>query len=578
MKVEKRTFQAGFVHSGFLSKRALIAVVAGGIAIHAALGVWSIVSQSPTFDEPLHLAAGYVYWTTRDYRVNALHHPPLSSLVAAVPLLFQNLDLPEDYALWKSAGWKRASDQYTLANRFLYHNPSGAPPERLMAAGRLAILAVDCLFLLGFFWLIRRRWGDGTALAGFFLAVWSPTLLAHGSLVTTDYLFMASYFMFFAAWGQWHGEGGSLPWAAAAGIFLGLSFCSKFSAVAIGPVIVLYAVLKRFRLSYGWKEWGAFVFSAAAVLSIVYQFTALPLFWEGLQYTLARVQAGRASFILGRHATEGVWYYFPVTVALKTPLPTLAGLALLLMAGIRRRLRWPLEYWLPPLVYFILACASAVQIGHRHVLPVYPFLFLGIALAVRRFASDRPRRALVLFLGVWLMGSVLKAGPFYISYFNEAVGGPSRGYKALTDSNVDWGQGMKALKDFLAGHGVGAIYLSYFGTAEPGAYGIRYAALGPYTLPSFPDEEVDVTREPRALLVVSATNFQSTYYSEKDVFDWLKNREPLAVVADSLLVFDVTQDAETRWRLSALFERLGRPVLAARERRVAEELGSQRVK
>lgn len=114
-------------------------------------------------------------------------------------------------------------------------------------------------------------------------------------------------------------------------------------------------------------------------------------------------------------------------------------------------------------------------------------------------------------------------------------------------------------------NGVKKIYLSYFGTADPNAYGIRYSAVAPATLPDFQDEDVDLQTEGRQLLVVSATNFQSTYFADKGLFGWLHQKPVAALVAKSLLVFDITQDAQSHARLADIFRRMGREPMARRE-------------
>jgi hypothetical protein len=191
-----------------------------GVAVHAALGLSSIRAQSPTFDEPLHLAAGYAYWQTREYRVNGYHHPPLSSMWGALPLFSLNPALDVQSPPWLGARWRDPRDQYGFAHEFLYHNES-ASHGALMTAGRAAMLAASCLFLLAFYALVSRVSGPVAGAAAFLLAVFSPSLLAHGTLVTTDYLFTAFFFLFFVCFGFWQSEEKDPPgrkgWAAAAG-------------------------------------------------------------------------------------------------------------------------------------------------------------------------------------------------------------------------------------------------------------------------------------------------------------------------------------------------------------------------
>jgi hypothetical protein len=561
--------------------------LAAGLAAHSWLGGLAIRAQSATFDEPLHLTAGQVYWRTRDYRLNGLHHPPLSSLTAAAPLLALDAPLPLDHPLWLRPRWHSAANQYAFANAFLYHTP-GFSEDRLLTAGRAAMLACSLIFLLCLWGAANAAFGPVAAWSAFALGSLSPELLAHGTLVTTDFLFSAFFFLFFCVLARWEKsarEGGRPSlWAAETGGAAGFAFAGKFSAVLIGPALVAWLFLRRFRPRkaevphgsgrprLGWRPFAVAAGAAALALALAYQFTGLPLFFSGLEFTMGRVQEGRSSFLLGRHSAEGWWHYFPVVFWLKTSPVLLAGLAAAALLAARRKWRPPWHLVLPPAVYFAAACASSVQIGHRHILPVYPFLYVLAGGAAARLWSARWAKPALAAAGILLAADVWTSRPFFLSYFNPLSGARERPYDFVTDSNTDWGQGLRELRRYLDEHGVGAVHLSYFGTAEPEAHGVRHAAVAPYTIPLFAGEDVDFSTEPRELLVVSATNYRSTYFADKALFAWLESRAPAAFLAGSLLVFDVTADAESQERLAGIYERTGRDGLAQRARARAARL------
>lgn len=532
-----------------------------GVASHFFLGWQAIRAQSATFDEPLHLTAGYAYATTRNYKLNGLHHPPLSSLLSTAPLLVLKPDLSTDDPRWVFQRWENPANQYGFAHDFLYGN-SRVSHRRLLTAGRAAVLAVSCLFTVVLFAAALSLYGVPAAWTAFVAAVFCPTFLAHGSLVTTDFLFGVFYFLFFWLWHRWE-KAPSHGAAVLCGAALGLAFCSKFSAVAVAPVLAVYLLFKKFRLPFSFKQVGLFVLSAAAAVALVYQFKGLPLFWQGLAYTVQRVQEGRATFFWGRHGTEGWWYYFPVLFMVKTPIPILLGAVAANFLTIRRKLTWPWFLWWPPLAYFLLACQSSVQIGHRHILPFYPFLYMALGGVAQYAWRSRWARAAALGGGIWLAAGAWRASPYYLAYFNEAMGGREKAAFRVTDSNIDWGQGLPALKNYMDQQGVDHIYLSYFGTADPGAHGISYTSVAPYNVIALPDTALDISGQKRQLMAVSATNLQSTYFRDTRLFDWLKKRRPEAFLGASLFVYDIS-DGESRSRLSAIFQLMGRPELAAR--------------
>src|SRR5262249_21373214 len=125
------------------------------------------------------------------------------------------------------------------------------------------------------------------------------------------------------------------------------------------------------------------------------------------------------------------------------------------------------------LVYGAFAIASQLNIGHRHILPIYPALFIACGAAGYLFQKDRSATlaSAVAILLLWQIGESIAISPNYLAYFNEIAGGPSRGYDRLVDSSLDWGQDLPALKCWIENHATivhgKALYLAYFGTADP---------------------------------------------------------------------------------------------------------------
>ena len=193
--------------------------------------------------------------------------------------------------------------------------------------------------------------------------------------------------------------------------------------------------------------------------------------------------SGSASFFLGRIGLGGWWHYFPLAMAFKTPLATLIALALAAILCFflpRPRNPWPaLVLGLPPILFMLAAMRSGMDVGIRHVLPVYPFLFvlLGIAAAraVQRFG--KPVLLLLIILLLALAAETFAAFPDYIPFFNVACGGPRGGARLLGDSNIDWGQELPGLANWQASHTDYQLMLYYFGAADPRYYGIHYVNL-----------------------------------------------------------------------------------------------------
>jgi hypothetical protein len=156
---------------------------------------------------------------------------------------------------------------------------------------------------------------------------------------------------------------------------------------------------------------------------------------------------------------------------------------------------------------------------------------------------------------VWYSLGTLRVFPHYLAYFNELVGGPKDGYKCLLDSNLDWGQDLPGLAEFLRQHGNPEVILSFFGTASAKAHGITYQDFFSYNLSGRREDHVNSLRPQREVFVISANSLQCLYYPDKTIYDWLKKRRPLATIGYSLFVYDVTQDSDAQTRLGVQYLR-----------------------
>ena len=525
------------------------------LASFVALGVGFIRSAGPTYDEPVHLASGYSYLATGRYRLNIMDHPPLAEMWGAAPLLMWRPHLFTMNRDWTSGRL------YHYADDFFYGNK--VPGGRMLNAGRLFCL-LSWTLLLGWAlcWWAERLGGAPAACASVFALACTPMLISNLSLVTTD---GASSVFFFLTFWLLSFESRPLPVWACAGACAGLALASKFNMILIGPAAALALLLDwrmrpRPRPPFPLGGAAAAAGVCALALAAVYRFHELPLYFDGLAATLSRLNQGRSSFLHGRHSTAGFALYFPIALLIKTPLPILAaGLstAALWLARPRREHLWVL---VPMLGYFAAAMSAKVQIGARHLLPMIPFLALAAGCGLAALWRKVPwGKALAVLLGLWAAVSVLRVQPFHLAYFNELIGGPKNGWLWLVDSNLDWGQDIQELARELRGLGNPPIYLSYFGTADPSAYGIRYIPLAFTMNIERAGDDVDPAKSGRALFAISATNLQGVYYADNTVFDWLKSRKPIKTPGHSIFLYDLSGDREGRKELASLLVMTGRP-------------------
>jgi hypothetical protein len=257
----------------------------------------------------------------------------------------------------------------------------------------------------------------------------------------------------------------------------------------------------------------------------------------GLNHVADHNSGGHASYLLGLRSDTGWWYYFPVVFAVKSTIAALAATVLLLSACLWQlwKREWispmTLGLALPPAIYFVCSMTSGINIGMRHILPVYPFLYVGAA----AWLTTRPNRrisAYALAAVVLLqMAESARIAPDYLAFFNELAGGPGRGPEYLVDSNIDWGQDVKKLAHWLDAHGGRRVRVFYFGNAQMRYYGIDEMGY-PQPLDQQGWDEVD------EYCVANVTPLQGVYVP-LNILAPLRLREPIAKIGWSMYVYDL---------------------------------------
>ena len=551
------------------------AIVGAAVALQAGLAVHAMRGNSATFDEGAHLPAGYTHLALGDHRLNP-EQPPLLKLLAAAPLLAVGPELHTTDVSWMQAR------QWEFGRRFLYRWNDA---DRLLFLGRLPVVALASCLVAAVFLAARGRFGLPAAALAALLAALSPDVLAHGALVTTDLGFALFFFLSVVAFDRLL-ERASAARLLAAGLATGAAFASKFSAPILLPVLVLLglrAVLtdapaaerpaRMLRLALQLAAilalallgvWAAYGFRAplspdpavraelaaplASVRSGALERAAAFAGRSGLvpedyargMLFVAEHSAARPTFLLGERRDSGFPHYFAVSFLLKTPVPLLLLTALALARVPRLRRRDAALLWIPVAVYLAATATRGLQIGHRHLLPIYPFLFLAAGEAAAALLAWRaPRgRALAAALALWYAGGTLLQHPHHLAYFNGIAGGSRNGWRLLVDSNLDWGQDLRRLAEWMRAHHVALVKLSYFGSADPAYYGIEHEALPGYTAP----RAAHVTREirPGDVVAVSATNLQGVYLDEeqdRELMARLRNLAPVGRAGWSILVY-----------------------------------------
>ena len=525
------------------------------IALTRVALTWRV--YTPTFDEPAHIAAGMEWLDRGVYRYEEMH-PPLARVADALGPWLDGLHAQGQTGIWQEG------------NAIL--NQRGDQP-RALALARAGVLPFLLLAILVVFAWARSLAGDAAGLLAVLAFTSVPPVLAHAGLATTDAAAMATIAL--AVYSLLRClERPGLQTTLALGVAVGLALLAKLSAVVYLPaafgvallawrsagnrlaphvgdalvagLIAVLVVWAGYRFSIGpinQRVAGAVVAPTATrpgpLKRRVAAVLRLPVFpapeyVRGIRDLRGENRLGdRKNYLLGEPILEGRWAFFPVALGVKTPIPflllTLVG-TVALAVGARER-RSALVPPLAALAMLLTAMAANINIGVRHILPMYPLLAVCAGIGILTLWNRRPRGrlrlagpALAVGLTGWLVAEPLRAHPDYLPYFNQLAGRhPER---VLLDSDLDWGQDLGRLADTLRARAVPHVWIAYHGKVDLSRQG----------LPPFSELPPDQ----RATGWVAASVFNLALGEPGgpiDGYAWLRAQHPVARVGHSILLY-----------------------------------------
>ena len=533
---------------------------------------FSVRRESQTWDEGNHIFTGYRSWTHADYGLNP-EHPPLLKMLATTPLLWSQPKSP----VLEERFFKE--DAFLRGKEFLYQND----PDKILARTRTAAAVLTLLTAVVVFFGTREMFGRGAAFIALTLVTFDPNLLAHGALITTDvglacFMFLSVYMFYRFV------KSPSALRLIATGAAVGLVLAVKHTGLLVLPILFLLAlceiVFKKSALKLfgslalitliGWVVlWSTYRFRYDArpnglqlnpplveyvkglkpyeawPVSVMARLHILP---ESYLYGLVDVKLTAnyyTSYLLGKVYAHNVWFYFPVAFLIKSTIGVIALFLLAIGVIVTRRLNCPREILflvVPVIFYLAVALTVGMNIGVRHILVVYVFLYVLIGGAAWILIAKSRKWAYVV--GVLLLVHVASSAlafPNYIAYANELWGGPSQTYKYLTDSNSDWGQQLKSVRQYLDQRGVKDCWFLYFaeGVAEPSYYGIPCKPL-PTISTLWLKVPIEVPNSINGPVLISASNLSGVEFGpgSLDPYGQFKLLKPTAVIDRGVFVFD----------------------------------------
>jgi hypothetical protein len=574
------------------------------ITIAVVLSIASSWNDSIIVDEVPHIGAGYSYLAKGDMRLNP-EHPPLAKDLAAIPLLF--LNLKQD--VFNTKFWQTdINGQWEFGRNLIFN--SGNDADQIKHFARLPILLFFVLSAVLIFKWARRLYGNIGAIIALTLFSFSSTVIAHSRFVTTDMaalfgVLLATYFFINYL------KNRTIKNLIIAGLVFGVALLCKFSTVLLIPFFLLLALIYPARERWKTILFTLLIFVIGTVvilwptyylqirnlppdkqqqeteniLTSVYQkispYLALeikasgePLLRPLAHYGLGLLRVLHQNvephnvFFLGDVLFYGSHFYFPVVYFLKEPLAWW-GLIIIALLYLAWQFKKPAAGWVNRgrdflrnhfeefamllwlVVYWAVTINSSLNIGVRHLLPIYPFAILlvsgQIAKIVKRAKENfnLKSKALiftVFFLLSWYVVENIKVYPLYLTYFNQVAGGPSGGYRYVTDSNLDWGQDLIRFSDWVKENNIPKIEFDYFGWADQSYYlGSNFEWLWREKYSGA--EDFKARNKSDGWLAISITYLQETQgpieRPQYPNYLWLKSYQPVAIIGHSIFVYRI---------------------------------------
>lgn len=553
--------------------------LAGILLVQAALMLPGMRDNTATVDETTFMGGGYGYFQTGSCKM-AEENPLLVQMLIAAPMLAYDVKIPDDaraimeQRAFSPVGWPWSGPprqlrelfpslpnfyHYGLAEaqhfgRVLVYDPRNDAEGMLFRSRLVMMLFALATTVLVFAWT-RRLAGnnDWAGILGALVWALNPVSLAYGQQAITEPGIAFAYAL--ALW--WFTRTVEKPptWnVVLLGVACAVAMQMKFLALILAPTFVVLLAVKwsrdrnvaPTRVLLKWfvlfvaGAWGATLIiyfphiasppaidaAQAEALRVPGWFLALrPVlmpgeFFKAVALKLLHSQAGQDAFLCGEWRKMGWWYYYLAAMWFKTPIPVLLVTGVGVVAAFRGGKDFArLVPWVAGGVFVASTLTSKIDIGVRHMLPVYPLLAVGAAVAV--WSAGKRWQIAAWVCCAWLAGVAAFARTDFLAYTNEFGGGTANGYKVLVDSNYDWGQDGKKLKRWMEANGIEHISLDFFGT-QP--------AIEWHRIPNTRVAPGD--RNARGWLVVSASQLM------RPDWQWLReSRQPDARIGYTLFAY-----------------------------------------
>jgi len=551
-------------------------------------GIIGINQNSVTYDETCFIGHGKAIFDTGYMRYMLLmDHPPLSYYINSIFLL----PLKFDQSIWippKTQG----IECFDIGSKVLFH--SGYEFKKILFVSRLPFIFLSVILAFYVLSWATQLYGIKSGIVALLLYSFNPTIIAYSGLAVSD--FVMAMMIFIATYYFWKlmKEPCSKN-LVLTGIFFGLAQLSKTTAILLIPLYVIIGLTAVYKKEHKIKtktlikyffvifiitfflilafhkfQFGTFndtlppgQYSEKARLELsklpfsetllfIYDKVPFPTpVFFGTIGTVFYLSVQQSTGYVFGNLTDGVVWYLPViSFLLKTSLPLLIILLALLIFHKKLPKKDIITYLsliVPILLIFIILSNTNKMAGIRHMITIYPFIFVLasniINIKVRK--QKHFKLAINILMFIYVLSTILVA-PFYLSYMSLLGLGPNNGWKISGGIDIDWGQNLEGLKRFMEKNNIDKIKLSYFGSVDPNYYDISYEYMpSPYFQPWDPDyafyleDRYENCEERKGIMAISVTNLLNIHLVNKTCYNWLKNYEPIEKIGHSIFIYDI---------------------------------------
>lgn len=501
-------------------------------------------SNSMTFDEIVYSPAGLSYFEKKDFRIN-VEHPPVFKYIISFPIYV--LGYKNDYNIRSWAG----QNQIGLGRNFYFERENLKSLNISRFSTNIATIFLSILLYI----FVLKNFGKTEAFFSLIFFIFYPDTVAQGSLTTNDMYFSLFFFLSFISFYNYlkYKEKKFIYFTA---ISTSLSLLTKHTGLLIFPLyfitLIYFLFKKKIKILDIIKFFSILFLTAYFFIWVSYLFQNKVLIYgkessslilpapylESLNVTKNLISK-RLSYFLGEVYVGSSNLFYPLSFLLKTPISLLILVFISFSPIIFKK---TMVFWLVFLYFFILSSISGLGFSHRYLLFIYPYVFIICGMVAKELSKRIWDKIFLIILIGFNIFSFFKAFPYPLSYVNEFIKKENAIFY-FVDSNLDWGQGLIALKNYCKKENIDNIYLSYFGTASPKKYGIEFIPLPSYYQELYYNEfypgEIKVKKG--SFLAISATNlvglYQPNYFNK--IID-LSN--PKKIIAGCIFIFKSNGD------------------------------------